>query len=349
MKPEIFKEQRQYFTDLFVSPVSPGHGMRVDPPNKQDVRVFSRGSLDDRVQMSKRMFDFECECLEKIGDDRVPTLRASSGTEVFAAAFGSPVHRPEDSMPFALPAVGDAEGADRLREPDLFSGPIGDIFTIADRLVALCGDYPVRICDVQSPFDIAALIWEKKSFFVALVDAPDAVHRLLRKVTDTLTRFIKAFHARYKDACLVHYPSLWMPPEFGMCCSEDDIGSISPRCFEEFCLPYLQELAREFGGISLHSCAAGQHQWDNFLKLPGIRYMNLHHPPTDLEVAIAKFSGRAVLAPGGSNGRASHLDFVKECLSLAKPETRFFFLVPAKSIEEARVLADQIKALCGRS
>jgi len=115
--------------------------------------------------MGKRALEHDLRCLKQIGDDRVPMLHCWTGTEVFAAAFGSPVEYPEHSMPFAMPAVGGADDADRLEEPDIYSGSLGAIFQLADRMVALCGPgYPVRICDVQSPFDIAALIRDKEAF-----------------------------------------------------------------------------------------------------------------------------------------------------------------------------------------
>lgn len=77
--------------------------------------------------------------------------------------------------------------------------------------------------------------------------------------------------------------------------------------------------------------------------------MNLHHPPTDLDVDIDRFSGRAVLVPGGANGHPDYLDFVKECLDRARPNTRFFFETGAETIDQARDKADRIKALCGRA
>ncbi len=343
------KENRRFFINLFRSSDFPGHGVHVDIPGKLDVNVLAQGNIEDRAQMYKRAFEFDLECAELIGDDRVPMLHIWSGTEVFAAAYGSPVYRPENDMPFALPAVLDAESTDRLEEPDINTGPLGEIFELADRLVDLCGSgHPVRICDIQSPFDIAALIWKKEALLTALIENPSAVHRLLQKVTDTLTRFVKAFRERYDEVCLVHCPNLWMPLEFGICLSEDDAGSISTKHFERFCFPYLQKLSDEFGGISLHSCAQSQHQWDNFLKLHCLRYVNLYHPPTSLDVAIDKFSGKAVLVPGGDNGHRSYIDFVKECLALAKQDTRFYFITQADGIDEARHIKNEIKQLCGR-
>ena len=347
-----FTRQQQFFFDLFTRDGRPfpGHGVRVNPPSPLDQEILRHGSIEDRAQMGKRALEHDLMCLEQVGDDRVPMLHCWTGTEVFAAAFGCPVQLPDHSMPFALPAVYTAQDADKLTEPGLFQGMLGDMFRLADRMVELCGPhYPVRICDVQSPFDIAALIWEKEAFFAALVEAPDVVHRLLRKVTDTLIRFIRTFRDRYPNACLVHYPDVWMPSSWGMCLSEDDCGSISTRHFGEFCLPYLLELGREFGGISMHSCAASQHQWGHFLKLPDIRYLNLHHPPTSLQVSIDTFSDRAVLIPGTSLGQAYDLDFIRECLRRARPDTRFFFSLGAESFDQARDLARDIKQLCGRA
>jgi len=348
-----FEAQKQFFTDLFTAPESPGHGVRVSVPGPGDITdrigVVASGTVEQRAQMAKTTFEHECACLDALGDDRVPMLHVWTGTNVIAEDFGCPVHLPEGSMPFARPAVFDAEAADRIVEPDVMVGPMGDVFRIADRLVELCGaEHTVRICDIQSPFDVGALIWQKESFLVAMVDAPDAVHRLLRKVTDTQIRFIRTFRDRYENVCLVHYPNLWMRPAWGATMSEDDCGSVSTAHFEAFCLPYLTEISRAFGGIGLHSCAQSQHQWDALLELPNLRYLNLHHPPTELAVAVEKCSGHAVLSPGGANGHTEYLDFVRECLSLARPNTRFFFETGAEDLDAARDQVARIKDLCAR-
>ena len=347
-----FERQKQFFVDLVTGAESPGHGVRVDVPlDGQDrLRVLATGTVEDRAQAARAAFEHDCRCLEAIDDDRVPMLHAWSGTDIIATDFGCTRYVPPDSMPCARPAVFDAASADTLEEPDIHTGPLGDIFKVADRLVELCGaEHTVRICDIQSPFDIAGLIWQKEAFLFALVDAPDAAHRLLRKVTDTLVRFLRTFRDRYENVCLVHYPSLWMPPACGATVSEDDCGSISTQHFEAFCLPYLAELADEFGGLGMHSCAQSQHQWDSFLKLPRLTYLNLHHPPTDLDVAIEKLSGHAVLAPGGTNGHTDYLDFVKECMGKREPNTRFFFQTGAEDLDAARAKAEQIKELCART
>lgn len=340
---------KRFMSDLFGRGPFPGHGVRVDPPGKADAGVTSRGSLDERVRMLLEQFEFERECAETIGDDRVPCLHAMSGTEVFAAALGSPVHRPEADMPFALPAAESAEEADRIEEPDVAAGPLGEIFELADGLVAKAGDaWPVRVCNVQSPFDVAALVWRKESMFLALFEDPDAVRRLVSKAARVIARFIEAFRARYRGAFLVHYPGVWMPAEYGVCMSEDEVGAISLAHFRDFCLPHLVALAEKFGGVSLHSCAKSDHVWDDFASLPGLRYLNLHHPPTPLDVAIEKFAAKAVLVPGDRNGHGSYVELVEECLALARPGSRFFFQADAPDMDEAKRLAAEIRGLCGR-
>lgn len=337
-------EMQAFFKDLFGGTAPKRHGFRINPGGgPADLKILTHGSLEERAQMGKRMFLYEQECAEILQDDRIPTPQVWTGTEVFAAAFGCPVHRPSEGAPFALPLVQTASAADRLVEPDIFSGSLGAVFELADRLVELCGpEHPLRICDIQSPFDISALIWKKEFFFQALLDSPEAVHNLLRKVTATLIRFIRAFMERYPQACLVHFPELWMPVEMGLCLSEDDIGSISSRHFQVFVLPYLQQLAEEFGGISIHCCASAQHQWKHFLELPNIHYLNLFHPPTDLKTAIDMFSGKAVLVPGPHSRQGGefhhherYIDYVNDCLALSRPDTRFFFLYEAANMQEA--------------
>jgi uroporphyrinogen-III decarboxylase len=345
---------RQSFLVDLLSPdrPHPGHGVRVNAFGSRylDVQTLVHGDLEDRAQLGKRMLEMDLLSLEVIKDDRAPMLHCWSGTEVFAAAYGCDVFRPDDEMPFALPVVRTAAEADRLEEPDIWRGPLGEIFALGDRLVELCGsEYPVRICDIQSPLDIAALIWEKEAFFIALHEEPEAVHRLLRKVTDTLTTFVRAFLARYDEVCLVHWPDIWMPSEWGICVSEDEIGSISSATFREFGLPYLRELAETFGGISLHSCAAGQHHWEDLATLPGIRYLNFSHPATDLQASIDRFSGHAVLVPVVFPGLEYGLDFVDDCLARARPDTRFFFRTDVEGLDAAVAMAGEIKRRSGRT
>lgn len=347
-----FRERQEFNAGLFGGEPSPGHGLRVivaPPDPRGDMRALREGDVAERTALYERRYEFAVECAEKIDDDTVPAAHLWTGTSIFAAAFGCPVHNPDEGMPFALPLVDTPEAADRIEAPPIDTGPLGEVFEIADRLVERLGsETPLRVCDVQSPFDIAALIWEKTSFFSSLLTAPESIHRLVEKTCETLTRFLSAFVERYPGALLVHYPPLWMPARLGVCLSEDECGVLSPRQFGEFCQPYLVRLSEIFGGISLHSCAKSDHQWDHFAALPGLRYVNLHHPPTPLEKAVDLFSGRAVMVPGGRNGQPNIAAFARQCLDAATQESRFLFVAAAPDVERGQRAAEEIRSVIGR-
>lgn len=96
----------------------PSLGVRVNAFGSRyyDVQTLTHGSLEDRARLGKRMLEMDRQGLEVIGDDRVPWLHCWSGTDIFAAAYGSKVHRPENDIPFAQPAVMTAVEANRLQE-----------------------------------------------------------------------------------------------------------------------------------------------------------------------------------------------------------------------------------------
>jgi len=343
----VVGDKKQFLRDLFVGEFG-GHAFVIDVAGPVPGE-FPRGPVAKRVDIASRKFEHELLLEREIPDDRVPCLHIWSGTEIFAAAFGSPVHYPDDNMPFALPAVHDAGEADALEEPDIFTGPLGEMFAIGDSLVDRFGnEYPVRICDVQSPLDIAALIWEKQSFYMALIDAPAVVHGLLQKITNTLIRFIREFKSRYPNHNLAHYPNYWLPSGLGMALSEDEVGCISPAQFAEFSLPYLNVLSREFGGLSVHCCAESVHQWDQFLKIEKLYSLNLVRGFQEQVDSIPRFSGKTVLMPQGFETESTIQDSIRKLLLHAREDTRFHFFCGAPDIDTAKRLADELRFICGR-
>lgn len=60
--------------------------------------------------------------------------------------------------------------------------------------------------------------------------------------------------------------------------------------FSKFTLPHLIDLSNHYGGIGIHCCANAMHQWDNFLKIPNMKLLNLVQPPEILKKAYKYFS-----------------------------------------------------------
>lgn len=47
-------------------------------------------------------------------------------------------------------------------------------------------------------------------------------------------------------------------------------GTLSSLC-RDFCLPYVNELSEEFGGVMIHSCGNFSHQLDNLAQVRDLR------------------------------------------------------------------------------
>jgi len=334
---------RQFLTDLFAGPFH-GHGVvfnaeQAPRPGPDDFAVSER-PLPEWVPWAEENYTRTRRLHETIEDDSVPTVSLWTGTEIFAAAFGCPVHRYDDGMPpCALPLVTTAEEADRLPEPTLAARPLERVFAFASLLRERLGpDVPLGVPDIQSPFDIAALIWRKEDLFVALVEEPDAVRRLVEKCHRLLVAFFTAYLSEFSNVNLCHCPTAWAPPELGIWLSEDEAGCLSTPMFEAFCLPHLTALSDTFGGLFMHCCAAADHQYPSFRKIPRLRGLNRVFQASGPRPAIDAFSGHTVLIASWLEEADYHA-----MLDMAHPDTRFYFNFNPMPLDDAQATLARLR------
>jgi hypothetical protein len=266
---------------LFMIRHAPGAGIADRPWPNPDARSA-------RLEWARRSCAWHLERARWLDDDTVPCLDPWTGTELFAEAFGCPVHRPADNNPFALPLVRSAAEADRLAVPSLDAEPLERVFEMADELRQWAGGGAVmRLPDLQSPLDVAALIWEKQSFYPTLLDEPEAVERLSAKVRALQFAFLDEWFSRYGRPAAAHYPDYLLPR--GVSLSVDEVGAMSPALFERCVAPELAAFANRYGGIGVHCCAHARHQWDGFARVPGLLLLNLNQPAPVLREAYRRF------------------------------------------------------------
>ena len=277
-----------------------------------------------------------------LDDDGVPFVNLNTNTGVFAAAFGCPLHAYQESgaNACARPIVTSPAAADRLALPTLAAPTLQRVLELGQLLQRELGpDVPISVPDLQSPFDIANLVWNKADLLLAMLDAPDAVKALIEKAHQLLTAFLREFARLFPQGNFCHCPHMWVPPEYGCHVSEDEIGIISPEMFDEFVLPSLQRLSAEFGGLWLHCCADADHQYPGFARIPNLRGLNrkfIRGPRRCIEM----FSATALFSMGWTP-EAELLDL----LDIALPATRFLFnLSGFRSVEEARPVYDRLRA-----
>ncbi len=265
-----------------------------------------------------------------------------TGTEIFAEAFGCKVHRPENAMPFALPLISSASQVAGLKVPELSTSSLAYLFDIGDELRRRAGDDALmRIVDVQSPMDIAALIWNKSDFYVAMIDSPEAVRELAHKVSDLLTSFLDEWFSRYGREFMGHFPNYYVP--YGVTLSEDEVGVVNAEIFEQLFLPELSMLSERYGALGMHCCANSRHQWEGFLHIPNLRLLNLAQPQEIMDEAYEFFAPHVV---------QMHTGYVVDPVwswPAKKPAgSRIVIEVTATTRDEALELSDKLWTATGR-
>lgn len=302
------------------------------------------GKVRERIDYGVRIYERQLEKMRVVEDDSLPHLHPLSGTEIFAEAFGCPVHYPVDNMPFALPLIHNVAEVSKVKVPGLFSTRLSEYFEIAEGLRSRCGkDVLLRLPDIQSPMGIAALIWEKEDFLASLILEPEAVMEVAGKVYELLCSFLDEWFSRYGIEYVAHYPEY--PMRGGVTLSEDEIGSVSPAVFRDLFRPWLVKLSERYGGLGIHCCANSRHQWENFKELPDLRLINLCRPSGTLLESLAFFADKCVQMPGGLKLSGG----VESWVGQIPWNARCALIVEADdgkdAVEKARVLG-QLRRLC---
>lgn len=248
-----------------------------------------KDNLEQRVDYWFGVYEYKADKAQWLEDDAIPFLVPHTGTEIFAEAFGCPVAYPVDNMPFARHLIIEPTEVARLKVPSLDCPALATVFELADRLRAKAGaPVPLGLPDIQSPMDIASLIWDKAELMIAMITDPQAVHDLAMMCRELLTAFLDEWFARYGTECFGHCPGYYV--ERGVTLSEDEVGTINPEMFETFFLPHLAFLSQRYGGIGIHCCANSRHQWDGFREIPRLFMLNICQPEEICREAYEYFS-----------------------------------------------------------
>lgn len=270
-------------------------------------------------------------------DDGIPTAKLSTGTHLYAAAFGCDVHVYDDSPACALPMVATGEQSDQLAIPDIWKTPnLYRVFELGDALRKELGsDVFFGPPDVQTGFDTAALVWQKESLLIAMMDPQEkaAVKRLVDKCALLFKTMLQELRKEFPNLNPCHCPGTWTPPEMGPWMSNDECGIMSTAMFEEFCLPEMVDLAETFGGIGMHCCADAEHQFESFKKIPNFYGFNR---------VAAKHGYEPLLEHFNSLDAPVHVlawldeEQTTNLIENSHPDTRYIFNFLGDDIDQAR-------------
>ena len=245
-----------------------------------------------------------------IRDDFVPFLQPQGGVTVVASAFGCEVEYFDHTLPWAHPVIKADDPPEKVYEikpPAVTDGQLGQMLEFTDYYVAETkGRYPIALTDLQGPLDTAYLVWDSSAFMLAMYTNPKEVHHLMRLVTDLTIAYVKEQRAHSPQFLPCHFPPLWLPDGRGVSISDDGLAVISAKLYKEFCLPYVNEVSDEFGGIMIHSCGNFVHQFDNLANVHNLRGLNFGATETPFEAVWERFNGKTAIIPHlGLNNESS--------------------------------------------
>lgn len=229
----------------------------------------------------------------------VPSRSAPGGsTCMFPLGLGCRPTRTSEGTLWIEKLITDPAQVKDIGIPDIYDGAPGDILRqMADMSRSLPHGELVRCPDVQSPLGVAELMWDE-SFYMALIDTPDAVHELCDKITSYIIAFVKEFNrlcGPRLNPC--GFPLVWADGP-GTMIADDTMTLVSPAMHEEFSLPYVNRIADECGPLYYHSCTWRKPYYANIHKIRNVRAYNWNPGNSDdFAVLVREFGGKAMITP----------------------------------------------------
>jgi hypothetical protein len=232
-------------------------------------------------------------------------VRANYGTSILPLLFGvEPFVMPDefDTLPTSRP-LHEADAIRRIvgsGPPDLGLGYGARVLEMGERFLEVGRRYPgigrhvhVFHPDLQGPLDVCEVVWGS-SIFYALYDEPTLVEDLLELVTDTYSRFLRAWTAivPFRQGGNVHW-NLYHTGNIML--RADSAMNLAPEQYDQFSRPYDQRLLDEFGGGAIHYCGRGDHFIGSLSTLRGLHAVQVSQPElNDMEVVLASTVDRGL-------------------------------------------------------
>ena len=196
----------------------------------------------------------------------------------------------------------------------------------------------LRSPDMQGPLNTAGLIVNQENLLMSMFDEKLAVHTFLEKVTDFIIEYVGYLRkAAAGRLCGNLWPYTFFPADLGISFTEDLMPLLSPKLYQEFGLPCLQQLSSALGGLHIHCCGAyGLHVRTLANSNLPIKALEFHYPETTLE-ELEPLAGQVVLIPyillNKTNRFTSVPDFYRYLIDQYGQHHRFWFACTADTPE----------------
>lgn len=146
---------------------------------------------------------------------------------VEAEAFGSPVLYTKDEVPTVTAAiVHDEAEAEALKVPEVGAGRTGNCVKGIQEVCEKITDRPV-LAGIIGPYSLAGRLLDMTEIMILCYEEPELVETVLKKATEFLIKYAKAFKAAGAN---------------GIAIAEPAAGLLSPGLMKEFSIPYVAQI-----------------------------------------------------------------------------------------------------------
>ncbi len=237
--------------------------------------VFSYGCKNMKASLEWQLGGLK-KSMEYKGD--VPNFLVPwYGIGTVAGAFGADYIWKEKQAPAIRPKFGSVKDALDYTPSPVSQTRIGKhtLEMIEYFLDKTGGRVPMSLTDTQSPLNIACNVVEMSSFFIEMLDAPQAVKTLLNRLAELLVEFTHEQIGRIGDALVRPghgYSSCRCFEGLGM--SDDNALMISGGQYLAFAAPAVELAGKPFDGSGFHSCGNWSDKIDSIKKINGLRMVD---------------------------------------------------------------------------
>jgi len=118
----------------------------------------------------------------------------------------------------------------------------------------------------------------------------------MEKITEATIGYIKEMFKRITNLYGVSHEFWYVPKELGIRVSDDTAALLSPNLYREFGVKYNAMIAKEFGGIVVHSCGDVSNVAEAMMEIPGLKGLDFTIPQVqNWEKVRDAVSGKTVL------------------------------------------------------
>jgi hypothetical protein len=215
------------------------------------------------------------------------------------------------------------------------------------------GLVPMSLTDTQSPLNIAGNIVEMTSFFIEMLDDPQAVKMLLNRLAELLVEFTHEQIKRIGNALALPghgYSSCRCFEGLGM--SDDNALMISSRQYLELVAGAVERAGKPFGGSTFHSCGDWSDKVEMVKKIAGLRMIDgafsaaTDPTPNPSEPFAEAFANTGIVV----NARiVGGLDTIAESVhKLWRPGMKLIVVTFCQSRDEQAKAYDLVYEICGQ-